>query len=105
MSDDCACDWLSVPINPWKWVRCCPGMASHNPYPYLSIPVTTLSRCYPYPCHALYFTMLVGRSTASGPLCRLPMTSSYSFVLQASVSYTLPDRVSQITRREDPCYE
>src|ERR1700733_6599844 len=53
MSDDCACDRLSVLVNPWKWVQCCPGMASHNPYPYPSIPITTLSRCYPYLCHAL----------------------------------------------------
>jgi hypothetical protein len=53
MSDDCACDQLSVPINPWKQVWCYPGMASHNPYPYPSIPITTLSWCYPYLCHPL----------------------------------------------------
>jgi hypothetical protein len=31
----------------------CPGTATSNLYLYPSIPVTTLSRCYLYPCHAL----------------------------------------------------
>jgi hypothetical protein len=27
-----------------------------NPYPYLSLPVTILSQCYPYLCYALLLT-------------------------------------------------
>jgi hypothetical protein len=42
-----------IPVNPWQRVRVCPGTAIRNPYPYPNIPVTGLSRCYPYPCHTL----------------------------------------------------
>jgi hypothetical protein len=42
-----------IPITPWKRVRCCMGSANSNPYPYLCIPVDTLSRVYPDPCHTL----------------------------------------------------
>src|ERR1700733_15710451 len=44
---------ISAPVTPWKRVWCCRGLANSNPYPYPSIPVTTLSWCYPYPCHTL----------------------------------------------------
>jgi hypothetical protein len=36
------------------------GMAIWNPYLYPSVPVTTLSLCYPYPCP----TLEVGRGQA-----------------------------------------
>src|ERR1700733_4059831 len=49
---------ISAPVTPWKWVWCCRGLANSNPYPYPSIPVTTLSQCYPHPCHTLTVTTL-----------------------------------------------
>jgi len=35
-------------------VQCCLSMTVPNPYPYPSLPMTILSQCYPYLCHALY---------------------------------------------------
>ena len=51
-------DWTSglvpdKPVTPWVRVRCCLGYRNPNPYPYPCVPVTGLSRCYPYPCHSL----------------------------------------------------
>jgi hypothetical protein len=43
----------SIPVTPWKRVRCCVGMAIWTPYPYPSVPVTGYPWCYPYPCHSL----------------------------------------------------
>ena len=43
-----------IPVTLWKRVQCCPGMAMSNPHLYLSIPMSRLSRCYPYLCHALH---------------------------------------------------
>jgi hypothetical protein len=55
-SDDHSPDWnpsTDIPVTPWKRVRCCPGMATSDLHPYPSVPMSRLSQCYPYPCHAL----------------------------------------------------
>ena len=42
-----------IPITPWVMVWCCMGLAIPNLYPYPCVPVTGLSQCYLYMCHAL----------------------------------------------------
>ena len=39
---------LCIPMTPWKWVQCCPGLANSNPYPYPCIPVHTRTHVMPY---------------------------------------------------------
>jgi hypothetical protein len=52
-----------IPVKLWVWVRFCSVTKIPNPYPYLSIPVTTLSRCYP--CHALKLDVADGGLSGS----------------------------------------
>jgi hypothetical protein len=78
-----------IPITLWKRIRCCPGMAMSDPHLYPSVPVSRLSRCYPYPCHAL--CVLAPYFHVTSPSCaHWPMLSpqlSLSCTWQCSLSY------------------
>src|ERR1700733_12455580 len=65
-------EYPCIPVTPWKWIRCCTGSANSNLYPHLCIPVVTLSRVYPYPCHALISRQIEQPAKRAHPAAMVP---------------------------------